>query len=248
MTKLKTNKTILLLILLIVSQRFVSILSGLIADLFDYSFVDPYNIFARISVHHIAQLLFAIIATIILSKILDLDFGFHLGDKKTGVKHTGIFLIAMFIYISVLSVVSFLSNKSFQYSYPLNYPNVLGTLGFQLFLSGTSEEVLFRALPITLMIQYTKLSKRFKIGKIELSITSIVAALFFAIAHINLSFNPFSLSYDLGQLLFSFILGIIYGIIYEKSKSVIYPMIMHSVTNVAIVGSGYLMSYLETIL
>jgi membrane protease YdiL (CAAX protease family) len=178
---------------------------------------------------------------------MDLDFGFHLGDTKTGVKHVSIFFIAMFLYIFITSVIAFLNNKSFQHNFPLNYTNVLGTLGFQLFLSGTSEEVLFRALPITLMIQFAELSKRIKIGKIDISIANIVTAVFFALAHISLTVNPFSLNYNLGQLLFSFALGITYGIVYEKSKSVLYPMIMHSMTNVTVVGIRYLMFYLETV-
>ena len=37
------------------------------------------------------------------------------------------------------------------YEYELNIANVFGTLGFQLLLSGTSEEILFRALPITVL-------------------------------------------------------------------------------------------------
>ena len=38
------------------------------------------------------------------------------------------------------------------FDFPLNPKNVLGTLGFQLFLSGTSEEILYRALPVTVLV------------------------------------------------------------------------------------------------
>lgn len=249
MTKEKAKITLpILILLLLVFQRLVSELSGFIADSIDYSSIDPYNLFARISVHHILQMAVTIIVIVILSKKMSLDFGFRLGDTKTGIKLTTIFLSGMFAYIAVSSVIMLLANKSFQHSYPLNTTNVLGTLGFQLFLSGTSEEILFRAFPITILIQYADMTKRIKIGKIDISVANLIAAVFFAIAHIKLSFQPFTITYSVGQLLFSFACGIADGYVYEKSKSVLYPMIMHSMTNVAVVGIGYLMDLLQSVM
>lgn len=241
MTKNKTT-TVILVPIILVFQQLVSKISGLIANIFDYSTIDKYNVFAWISVHHISQLLIAIAAIAMLSKIMNIDFGFHTGDKKKGIKLTSIYLISMILYISITSAIAFLNNKSFQHDFPLNETNVIGALGFQLFLSGTSEEVLFRALPISLMNRNAVLSKQIKLGRINISLSNLFAAVFFALAHIKWTIYPFSLNYSLGQLLVSFILGIAYGVVYEKCQSILYPMIMHSLTNVAVVGSGFLMS------
>lgn len=64
----------------------------------------------------------------------------------------------------------------------------------------------------------------------------------FALAHIKWTVNPFSVSMNYFQLLFSLVLGTMYGIVYQRSKSVIYPMMMHSLSNVAIVGAEYILS------
>jgi membrane protease YdiL (CAAX protease family) len=62
----------------------------------------------------------------------------------------------------------------------------------------------------------------------------------FSIAHINYTFNPFTLQYDPIQLVFAFIVGTVQGITYIKCKSIIYPLIMHSLCNVTFGIAGYL--------
>jgi len=46
--------------------------------------------------------------------------------------------------------------------------------------------------------------------------------------------------YLLSGLFHAFAQGIISGKAYQDSRSVIYPMIMHSISNVLMVGTGYL--------
>jgi len=45
---------------------------------------------------------------------------------------------------------------------------------------------------------------------------------------------------DYFRLLYAFVLGTINGIAYQQSRSVLYPMLMHSISNVLMVGTGYL--------
>ena len=54
--------------------------------------------------------------------------------------------------------------------------------------------------------------------------------------HLRWTVYPFSVSMNYFQLIYAFILGIIYGNAYQ----VIYPMIMHSITNVIMIGLGFL--------
>jgi len=168
-----------------------------------------------------------------------------LGDKKTGVKYVKIFTAAMFAYYTVLSVITYFSNQTIQYDYPLTAANVLGYMGFQLFLSGPSEEILFRALPISIIARFIPSKQDFQEAKFPITWATVISAIFFALAHIKWTLNPFTASFDSMQLLFSLFLGILYGIVYQKTKSVIYPMIMHSLTNVTVVGAGYVLSMLK---
>jgi len=125
-------------------------------------------------------------------------------------------------------------------NYPLNFNNIAGRLGFQLLLSGPSEEILFRALPITLLVYSFRENKVIKIKELEISLENIIAALLFTFAHVYWSLNPFSISASWFQLALSMVLGLWYGIAYKKSKSIIYPMAMHSIWNVVMVAARYI--------
>jgi len=61
----------------------------------------------------------------------------------------------------------------------------------------------------------------------------VIAALLFAFAHLDSPRIDF-------QIYYSFVLGIVYGVAYQKSESIFYPMLMHSISNVLAVGIGYL--------
>jgi len=237
--------TVVILSSVFLFQQASSKIGTFVANIFDYSAIDNYDAFARISVHHIVQTLLALVLITILSKIYSIDFGFHLGDKKTGVKYVKIYTMAMLAYISITSVITYFSNQIIQYHYPLTLTNILGSLGFQLFLTGPSEEILFRALPISIITYIISCEKGIKIATLHISWATIISAVFFSLAHIKWTLIPFSVSFEYMQLLFSLVLGIMYGIVYQKSKSVVYPMIMHSLTNVTVVGVGYILSILK---
>lgn len=67
-----------------------------------------------------------------------------------------------------------------------------------------------------------------------------LAAMLFSIAHIKWTVLPFAVSFSWVQLIYAFVLGVIYGVTYIKSKSIIYPMIMHGLSNFLMVGVGYM--------
>lgn len=243
----KINRTwlgITVLFLIFIFQQCASKLGGLVADSFNYSTIDDYNIFAWITVHHIVQMLLALLVIIILSKKYSIDFGFHFGNKSLGIKYIITFFIAIFIYTVISYAIGYFNNQIPQYRYPLNLKNVLGSLGFQLFLSGPSEEILFRALPISIITYWVSSGKEIKIAKWNISSATIISAIFFSVAHIRWTVYPFSLSMDYFQLIYALILGIIYGNAYQKSGSIVYPMILHSMSNVIMVGFGFLFEYL----
>jgi membrane protease YdiL (CAAX protease family) len=113
-------------------------------------------------------------------------------------------------------------------------------LGFQLLLSGPSEELIFRAFAITMLVPVIR--GRFLKGKV--SYANLIAALIFGLAHVKFSFAPFAVDYTLYQVLMSVILGLFYGDCYEKTGSVYYPMIMHSVSNIVMVSMTVIASLL----
>lgn len=84
-------------------------------------------------------------------------------------------------------IIGYKLNAIAPYEYELNVTNVLGSLGFQLLLSGTSEEILFRALPI---IVFGEFGCREEKNNYQRAI--IIASVLFSIAHIKWTIFPFT--------------------------------------------------------
>ena len=230
----KTKKYIMIAMVSVVifGIQFISSRFGwLISQKFDCSSIDKDGLFAQVAIHHIVQALFAILFIIFLGKIMKID-GFKLRPQfdPAGVRYTVIFCIAILIYHLIIYIVGFFFASINTYDYELNAINVLGTLGFQLFLSGPSEEILFRSLPITWLLSCVKAET-----KKESAIVVVIAAFLFGLGHIN--FTTFYIPWF--QVGYAFVLGLVYGFVFINSNSIIYPMIMHSMSNVISVGGCY---------
>jgi len=232
---LKIVYVLLLTLVLLGAPR----LGSLVADLFDYSNIDPDGAFMWISVHHIVQTIIVMLLALIIIKSLKIKFHLGLGDKVEGIKYLKRFVLIFTVYTLISFTFVVLSGGFQPFQYPLNFRNISGYLGFQLLLSGPSEEFIFRAFAITLFA-YLITNKR--IHK-HLSYAVLFAMIIFGIAHIGFSFNPFSMSYSMFQVIYAAVLGYFYGDCYEKSKSVVYPMIMHSFTNVLMMGITIILSF-----
>ena len=217
--------------------------AGLVADAFDYGRLDPDGAFAWISVHHIVQALIFLAIMAFVTRRWGLHFGFGWGNRQAGWKWVRIFALIFAVYVVVSLLIVWLTGTFQFFPYPLTERNVIGQIGFQLLLSGPSEELIFRAFAITLLGLW--LSGGLFRGK--LSHATIIAAIIFSLAHVGVSFAPFALSYHPFQLVYAFALGLAYGACYEQSKSMIYPMIMHSMSNVVAVGVSIVASLLTSL-
>lgn len=204
-----------------------------IAAFFDYSAIDKEGIFMAVTVHHIFILLVTLGIIYVLHKKKELDFKMKPQMDKVGIKYTILYCTAVLIYFIFLYVIDIITNSvGAGFGYGVNTTNIIGTLGFQLFLSGTTEETLFRALPLACLKSVYKKNDRL-LDSMILFLTSLL----FAYGHINFTVP---LSSQLFPLLSVFIHGMAYGFVFLKSKSVIYPMIMHGVSNFISVGCYYL--------
>ncbi|MCL1964538.1 MAG: CPBP family intramembrane metalloprotease [Firmicutes bacterium] len=235
---------LVIVLLLLIFQQLASAVGRFVANAFTYNWIDQDGIFAWISVHHIVQMALALLAVGIIRKRLKVNFGFCFGNIRAGIKYTMIFSMVIFIYVLVSYYIGYANHSIQAYEYPLHCKNVIGTLGFQLLLSGPSEEILFRALPITVLIYSLGMGRKTK--KLHISIETMLAAFLFSLAHINWVLKPFVIQVDWFQLIYAFILGICYGFVYEKSESIVYPMAMHSISNVLMVGVGYVFFILQS--
>ena len=240
-----TNEALLLTVAaagLFVFQNLASKAGGLVAGFFDYASIDKDGVFMYITVHHLVQMAIAC-AAIVLARKMPSRLGtlrgtdFHLKPRlsKAGICCTAVFTVIITLYVFISYIAAYRLNRIEPPGYKLTAANVIGSLGFQLLLSGTSEEILFRSLPITIL---DVLSSRPGRGRQLLSI--VIAAFLFSLAHIRWSLFPISVSCSCFQLVYAFILGIAYGITFLKSRSVLYPAVMHGLSNFVMVGAGYM--------
>ncbi len=233
--KLSVNKYIIVTgvtVILFAIQFLFSRLGWLVASLFDYYAIDQDSLFAEVTVHHIVQLLCSFLVIGVLYKIKNID-RFKLRPKydSKGLKYTVIFCSVLLVYYTVVYIAGTFFHSINTFDYDLNARNIIGTLGFQLFLSGPSEEVLFRSLPITVLLYCMQPANRK-----DRVIAVVIAAFLFGLGHINIM--TFYIPWF--QVCYAFVLGLAYGFVLIKSNSIIYPMIMHSLSNVISVGGCYL--------
>jgi len=237
------NRRLLTCSLVFLALFFVQVLAGkagwAVADLFSFSYAsfDPNQLFAGLSIHHIVLMLTGLAVIGVLSRLTKADFCLGLGDAQKGLRYFLIFTAVIALIALIYHILMYVLGQAPAFDYPLTNKNVLGTLGFQLFLSGTSEEILYRALPVTVFVYVCGKSVPLK-GDITLEV--VLASLLFTVAHIEWSLFPFSAEFIPSQLGYAFTMGIVSGIVYQQSRSIIYPMLMHSISNVLMVGTGYL--------
>lgn len=227
----------IMILLLLIFQEVLGKVGRFVADLLSCERFNPYNAFAWVSVHHIAEMLIALAVIKILSKLLKVDFGFGLGNRKKGTKYVLVYSAIFAGVTLVCHMLMLIYNILPVYDFPLNKNNILGTLSFQLLLSGPAEEILYRAIPITMLVHV--LGESIKV-KWSITLETIIASFLFAIAHMKWSLFPFTIEANYFQLFYAFVLGIIQGKAYQDSHSIVYPMLMHSISNVLMVGTGYL--------
>ncbi|MGI6150155.1 MAG: CPBP family intramembrane metalloprotease [Firmicutes bacterium] len=229
----KTLKSLCWTLLLTVILLGIPKIAGAIASTFDYRAIDPDGAFAWLAVHHLAQAAIFSAIMVGIRKIRPLDFGLIWGNKKVGRQYVLRFILIFSVFMIGSMVITHLTNSFQPFSHPLTARNIVGYLGFQLFLTGPSEELIFRAFAITLLGLVLK-GRGFS-GKASLA--NIASAVIFGLAHVNFSLAPFQVSYAPIQVILAVVLGLFYGDCYEKSGSVFYPMIMHSIGNVLSVSA-----------
>jgi uncharacterized protein len=231
-------------------------LAGAVAHLFDYSTIDPDGAFAWFSVRHIVQAAVFLVIMLVIGKVSAIRFGFGWGDSKVGWFYVRLFVLIFIGYVVVSRIIILVLSGSLPvFWHPLTAQNIIGQFGFQLLLSGPSEELIFRAFAITMLglaVKGAVFGKETGAGKViatmfggSISVANLIAAVIFGLAHVRFTFAPFSASFETGQVVVSVILGLFYGVCYERSKSMIYPMLMHSVSNLVVVGVSVIAGFMQ---
>ena len=123
-------------------------------------------------------------------------------------------------------------------AHPIIARNVAGTLVFQLFRSGTAEEPLFCGFMMTLLAVSWKGS--YRVSTTDFSTPALWATLLFMLGHVDFDFHTLTISHlDLGQQFMAMCLGLFYAVTYQRTGSLLAPVLMHNYSNFAATAGLY---------
>jgi uncharacterized protein len=232
---LKSLGLIFVLVFMVVMSEGVNRLSFLWADQLPnpLNLLDPQKWFAFITLHHIIQAGCALILILCFKKLLNLpwaDFGFQKQGFKEGLKFALVFTVVWIIAQAIVGSILIITQQvSVVYPLPTSFKSALGYQLFQWLLSGTSEELLYRALPIPLIIVALK---SLKITSNQKLIIIFITTLSFMVGHVGYTLNPFQIVYfNTWQMLTVIAFGVAYAINFMKYKNIFAVMIMHNILN-----------------
>ena len=189
-------------------------------------------------------LLIATILAIVLYKCFSkTDVGLTKGNWKLGIKLSLIgsvlILISTFIKVITLPAIDLpLNTISLPYD-KITYDYITSCV-----LAPIAEELLFRSLLITVLskilapkpnenntLAVEEKRGLFKTLNSSNLVPPIVAAIAFSMAHIGVTFFPFSIDFSLRQTVSTMFLGLLTGYVFVKTKSVYYCIYLHFFAN-----------------
>ena len=233
----KLAKYIFTMIMFMLIIKSINVFSFYIADIIYpfFKLVDPDKVFIVLIIHHLIQAAIVLFLIIFVSKLFNLsikkDFGFNLNKISYSIKSVICFAAIWIVIQSTANILFiYILKETYSFPFPLNEKNFIGYFLFQLLLSGTSEEIMYRAFVITAMLY---LYKNFFEKKKFLHIIIIISSVFiFMYDHVNFNLFPLKIVYiDIKQQLICIIYGIYYGYLFIKTRSIIGPMLAHNLLN-----------------
>ena len=161
------------------------------------------------------------------------DFGFNFNNIKFSFRAAFLFIV---IFMTLYIIVGTLAAKhhlfDYRFNFPLNAKNFTHVFLFQLLISG-GEELYFRCFTITVLeVLWKNLFESEK--KLHIAVVS-ASTFIFVLRHIGMTFMPFAITYLVPlQLVVVTVMGLFFGYIFIKTKSVFGAYLSHGVSNACI--------------
>lgn len=179
---------------------------------------------------HALQTVLALIAIFVIKRFMPFDAGLRRPPTRT------YFLPAILwgLFFGVLMTLvdyapDLIAHHAPKLDYALTTPNVVGWLVFEGIYVGPTEEILFRSLLVGYLI--AAMPGKLRVWRYDMSWAGVIVALIFALAHITTFVNLPSWT-AAGQQVYAFALGVLYAYWFEKSRSVVAPIVGHNVGDV----------------
>jgi hypothetical protein len=179
---------------------------------------------------HLFQTLLALIAIFAIKRFMPFDAGLRWPEGKT---YVGPAILWGAFFGVLMTVVDYapdlLARRPMDLGFPITSANVIGWTFFEGVYVGPTEEILFRSLLVGYL--FAALPTRLRLGRFEMGWAGVIVAAVFAFAHFA-SFLTRPSFAAAGQQLYAFALGVLYAYWFEKSRSVVAPIVGHNVSDV----------------
>jgi hypothetical protein len=181
--------------------------------------------------HHAFQLAFALVTIAILKRLRPFDAGLRWPPGPTYLGPAVLWGLAFGVIMTVADYgPDIAAMRAPDVGFPLTTGNVIGWTIFEGIYVGPTEEIPFRSLLVGYLI--AAMPGKLRIGRHTMSWAGVIVAAIFALAHVgNLIMMPSWAAF--GQQLYAFALGVLYAYWFEKSRSVVAPIVGHNVSDVA---------------
>jgi hypothetical protein len=215
----------------------ILILSPLIVDAIEH-FIwlpdRPANPWMRLFYEHAAQLLLTLLAIRAVKTTLPGDYGFRLPPKNSYVP-SAIFFGLLFGGLMTLAdyVPQIIAHKPPQGLFQLTPLNVGGWLSYKGLFVGLTDEPFLRGLLVTYLM--ARIAGRITFLNFKMHIAGLLVASFYALTYLgNFFIHPWWMA--LAQMATSFLLGVLFAYWFEKSRSLLAPVVGHNVSAVTEYG------------
>ena len=189
---------------------------------------------------HAFQLAFALVAIAIVKRMRPFDAGLRWPPAKSYIAPA----VLWGVFFGVLMLLvdhgpDLLSGRVPDLGFPYTRSNVAGWLFFEGVYVGPTEEIPFRSLLVGYLL--AAMPARLRVGRYEMGWAGVIVAAVFALAHAqDLVRHPSWAGF--GQQIYAFALGILYAYWFEKSRSVVAPIIGHNVSDFVEDGIVFLLA------
>jgi len=179
---------------------------------------------------HFFQTLLALIAIFAIKRVMPFDAGLRWPPAKTYIWPAVLWGAFFGVLMTVVDYApDLLARRPMDLGFPITRENIIGWTFFEGVYVGPTEEILFRSLLVGYLL--AAMPARLRLGRFEMGWAGVIVAAVFAFAHIASFFTRPSFA-AAGQQLYAFALGVLYAYWFEKSRSVVAPIIGHNVGDV----------------
>lgn len=182
--------------------------------------------------HHWWQLVLALVAVAGVSRGRASAWGLNVANWRLSLKLFWRFVPIFTLVIVIWNVLPpLLSGHPPRFNYEVTTANVIGWMTYMWLFAGISEEILFRGLIQTYLSKTW--TENWSVGGVTIPSAGFAATIIFCLAHID------GWPVNWPQQLFAFGLGIFYSVVYQRTGSLLTPMLAHNFSNGIIMVALY---------